>query len=91
MMPVIADKETSGKTFWARFKEEQKGFEERIYLNENVDDFKMYFREREKDQDGDLHRKVLLDLDDYQGLKYWIRKMKLEQQNKKDAETTERT
>lgn len=44
MQPVIADQETSGKEFWKRFMSEQKDFHKKIYLNENVEDFKKYFQ-----------------------------------------------
>ena len=40
---VIVDQETSGKTFWKRFIKENKEFEKKIFLNENVEDFRMYF------------------------------------------------
>ena len=67
---VIADKETSGKSFWQRFKEEKKEFEQKIFLHENVDDFKYYFTEKKKLYDGELHRKVLRTLKDFEGLRY---------------------
>jgi hypothetical protein len=41
---VTVDKKTSGKEFWERFKEERKMFEDKIYMHENINDFKRYFK-----------------------------------------------
>lgn len=86
---VIADKETSGKTFWSRFKEEQKDFEKKIYLNENIDDFKYYFSEKKKQYIGDTNRKVLNTLEDYEGLRHKLQKKKEQKEKHQSNVNTE--
>lgn len=67
---VIADQETSGKTFWKRFRIQQKEFEKKIFLHEKIDDFKKYFQIKKKNQEGNLERKILATPEDYLALKY---------------------
>lgn len=65
----MADKETSGKQFWIRYKKEKKEFEKKIYLHEKVDDFKKYFHAKSKLQEGELDRKIFSTPEDYVAFK----------------------
>eukprot|EP00347_Sterkiella_histriomuscorum_P019022 403343267 len=67
---VIADQETSGKTFWKRFRVQQKEFEKKIYLNEKIDDFKRFFQAKQKVQNGEMNRKVLATPEDFEALRF---------------------
>eukprot|EP00347_Sterkiella_histriomuscorum_P018208 403346377 len=77
---VIADQETSGKTFWKRFRVQQKEFEKKIYLNEKIDDFKRFFQAKQKVQNGEMNRKVLATPEDFEALRF----QKQQKSNKKE-------
>ena len=49
---------------------QEKEFQSKIFLHENINDFKKYFHAKSKNQNGSIQRKVLSTPEDFVALKF---------------------